>query len=313
MLLCVTPSPAIDRTARVPRLAFGEMLRPVEVVALAGGKGVNCARAARHLGALVVCTGLAGGHAGRWLVEELEREGLSPRFVEVGPETRTTYVAVDDRGRSVMIYEPAAALGADDLARLESLLREELLPISDQVAICGSLPPGLAADAGARLVRVAREASVTVLVDTGGEALRSALSAGPDIVKISGEEALGAGYGVGGSPAAGTSASARALVAAGAALAVVTDGPRGAAAATATAAWSVEAPRIRATNAVGSGDAFNAGLLTALASGAGVEAALARGTAAGAANAEGLAAGKLDAARVDELEVGVRIRRLAGR
>jgi hypothetical protein len=37
VLLCITPSPAIDRTAHVERIVPDEVLRPVELVALAGG------------------------------------------------------------------------------------------------------------------------------------------------------------------------------------------------------------------------------------------------------------------------------------
>jgi hypothetical protein len=74
-LLCITPSPAIDRTAHVGRIVHGEILRPIELVALPGGKGVNAARAAARLGGRVMTTGIAGGHAGRWIVDALAAEG----------------------------------------------------------------------------------------------------------------------------------------------------------------------------------------------------------------------------------------------
>ena len=309
MLLCVTPSPAIDRTARVPRLAFDTILRPTAVAALPGGKGINCGRAALRLGALVCTTGLAGGHAGRWLVEGLEREGLSPRFVDVVPETRTTYVTVDERGRSVMVYEPAAALTPGDLDRLLLLLRDELLPGSRRVVLAGSLPPGVGEDGVGRLVAACREASVPVLVDTGGAALRAAVEARPDLVKVSLAEAVAAGFGgSGGAPGA-----AQALAAAGVGLAIVTDGPRGASAATTGSSWSVEVPRLVATNAVGSGDAFNAGLCVALDAGATVEEALAMGAAAGTANVEAMTAGMVDERRVNELLPRIVVRRMTSR
>jgi tagatose 6-phosphate kinase len=121
-ILCVTPSPAIDRTARVPALVLGEPLRPTEVVALAGGKGVNAARAARRMGARVITTGIAGGHAGRWLIDELVGEGLEPRFAQAAAETRTTYVTVDARGRSLLVYEPAVHVSREEFERFIALL-----------------------------------------------------------------------------------------------------------------------------------------------------------------------------------------------
>jgi tagatose 6-phosphate kinase len=303
-LLAVTLNPAIDRTARVPRIEFGAVLRPTVVTALPGGKGVNAARAALRLGARVLTTGFAGGHAGRWLVASLRAEGLEPRFVDVDPETRTTYVTVDETGRSTLVYEPSAPLTPDDLGALLDLLRGELLRAAERVVISGSVPPGVGDDAYAQVVRACHDAGRPCLVDVGGSALRSALLARPDIVKISRDEAVEAGY------ERLPLAAARSIAAAGAGLAVVTDGRRGAMAATSNDAWQATVPGIRAVNAVGSGDAFDAGLSVALAGEASVEAALAMGAAAGTANAETATGGDIDRGRVEELAFKVRVRRL---
>jgi tagatose 6-phosphate kinase len=300
-LLCVTPAPAIDRTVRVARLSWNRILRPTEVVAQAGGKGVNVARVAHRLGVDVTTTGYAGGHAGRWLVEQLRVEGLAPDFVEVGPETRTTYVTVDDRGRSAIVYEPHAPLTEADFDRLVDQI-ERLIPDADRVVVAGSLPPGLPPDGYARLVHVCRAAGTPCLVDVGGAALRSALTAEPDVVKVSADEARDAGF-------AGNAVSlARALGDAGARLAVVTDGRRGAGASSGSTAWRVKVPVVDAVNAVGSGDAFSAGLSVALLEGAEIEAALAMGAASGVANAETLAAGTMDPDRARALAAQIRVR-----
>jgi 1-phosphofructokinase family hexose kinase len=300
-LLCVTPAPAIDRTARVARLSFDTILRPSEVVALAGGKGVNVARAAHRLGARVTTTGLAGGHAGRWLLEQLRAEGLDPSFVETASETRTTYVTVDDDGRSVIVYEPHPPVTAADFDRLLERLND-LLRTTERVVVSGSLPPGSPADGYARVVRVCHESGRPCLVDVGGDALRSALEAAPDVVKVSLDEAVAAGF-TGDAPSL-----TEALARAGAGLAVVTDGARGASATSGRTTWLVPTPPVTAINAVGSGDAFSAGLTVALLEGADVEAALALGSASGAANAETLVAGTLDPDRARALAAQIRVR-----
>jgi fructose-1-phosphate kinase PfkB-like protein len=146
MILCVGPNPAIDRLAVVERLEPGAILRPSEVVVQAGGKALNVARAARTLGALVTSTGIVGGQAGRWLVAAAAEEGLSPRFIDGQAETRTTYVVVDRRGRSISVYEPSAPVAASELDALVRLVRDELLPSASRVAIAGSVPTG--ADGG---------------------------------------------------------------------------------------------------------------------------------------------------------------------
>ena len=192
MILCVTPNPAIDRTARVARLTFGAVLRPTEVLALPGGKGINVARAAHALGALVTTTGFAGGHAGRWLVEALDAEGLNPRFVPVPGETRTTYV--DRRCGWPLCARVRAGrhrVREDDVgAPARPCWRPSSLPSATWLAICGSPPPGM----DARDLRRGRRGEPRrgpAMPRRCRVALRlaAALDARPDVVKVSRDEA----------------------------------------------------------------------------------------------------------------------------
>ena len=89
------------------------------------------------------------------------------------------------------------------------------------------------------------------------------------------------------------------------------DGPHGAAVSDGRSSWEVDVPRIRAVDAIGSGDAFTAGLIVALDAGRSTEEALAFAAAAGTANAETFGAGRLDGARQAELVGQVRVRRLS--
>lgn len=305
-ILCVAPSPAIDRTARVERIRFGAVLRPTHVVASAGGKGLNAARTAHRLGARVVTTGLAGGHAGRWLVEALAAEGLSPRFAPAARETRTTYVTVDAGGRAVIVYEPSEPVDVAEWDGLLELLERDLVPASAWVIVAGSLPTGVAADGYASIVALCARAGRPLLVDTSGAALAGAAAAGPDVVKVGRDEVIGAGI-VG--PRASAPRAAEALVSLGARLGVVTDGRRAAGACDGRSTLSLSVPAVEAVNAVGSGDAFNAALVLALSAGMPLEAALARGVGAGAANALALSAGMLDPDRVDALARKVQVQR----
>lgn len=306
MILVVGPNPAIDRTAVVDRLSFDTVLRPREVRVQAGGKALNVARAACALGALVATSGICGGHAGRWLLESARAEGLSPRFVETGPETRTTYVVIDDHGRSVLVYEPSAPTAPDAFEALLTLVEGDLLPSAERVVLAGSLPSGVPSDGFARLVDLCLRAGRPVLLDTSGPALTAGLAARPDIAKVSLEEAVEAGVV---ERRATALEAVRALVEAGAASAVVTDGPRGAAAMAGGMTWHVGAARVDAVDPIGSGDAFSAGLVVALAVGRPMEEALAWGAAAGAANALCIGAGNLDVAAHEQLVAGIRVER----
>jgi 1-phosphofructokinase family hexose kinase len=303
-LLCITPAPAIDRTAHVEHISHGKVLRPLELVALPGGKGVNAARAAARLGGRVMTSGIAGGHAGRWIEEALGAEGLDPRWAYAQAESRTTYVTVDRSGDAVIVYEhPSVATDAEFAAFLE-LLEDELLPQCGRAIVAGSIPAGIDARGHAAIVEVCRRAGRPLLVDASGAGLVAALQAGPDVVKIGRIEAIEAGLV---DAEATTPRVAIALVEQGALLAVVTDGAREVAAADAERTWRVDVPRIEAVNAVGSGDSFNAAFSLALLDGASIEVALRRGVAAGTANALALGAGMLDLGVARRLEPGITV------
>jgi tagatose 6-phosphate kinase len=304
ILLCITPAPAVDRTARVARIAHREVLRPAELHALPGGKGVNAARAAVALGGRVITTGIAGGHTGRWMVETLAAEGLEPRFSYAAAEARTAYVIVGDDGDSILVYERAAPATAEEYAVFLRLLGDELLPISARAIVAGSIPGGLGPRDHATIVEVCRAAGVPLLVDASGPGLTAALAARPDLVKIGRVEAAETGV-VG--PGADALEAAVALVEAGATTAVITDGADTVAAADASHTWQLRVPRIEVVNAVGSGDSFNAAVSLALMSGADTPTALARGVAAGTANALTVSAASLDSAVATALEQDIEV------
>ncbi|HWP62621.1 MAG TPA: PfkB family carbohydrate kinase [Candidatus Binatia bacterium] len=308
MIAFLGPNPAIDRTALVETLRLNGILRPVEVLVLPGGKALCAARAARALGAEVAVGLIVGGHAGRWLVAASEGEGLRPVAVECDTETRSTYVVVDEHGRSLAVYEPSGPVSAATFDAFLAMVGAELAPRADWCVLAGSLPRGIDPGAYGALVERCHGAGRPCLVDTGGESLRAAVSARPEVVKVSRDEAESAGFGGHGSGLWRAGEAARALVAMGARFAVVTDGSRGCAASDGHDLWFVEPPRIQARSPIGSGDAFAAGLVTAWAAGRSVEDALVQATAAGAANALCLGAGRLDPTAMASLLPRVRIR-----
>ena len=305
MICCVTLNPAVDRTARVPKVLLGEILRPTEVVVLPGGKGINVARAARTLGAQVVTTGVVGGHSGRWMVEELAREGLNPRFIDSGRENRTTYVVAGDDGRTVTVYENGIEQPEQPYAELVALIERELLAGCEFLVIAGSMPPGVDPRYLGRIVAACTASGVRCLVDARGASLRAGLEARATIVKANRQELVDGGLGRGG---VDPTELARAAVAEGAGAGVVTLGAGGAVACDGSRCWRLTVPRRKALTAVGAGDVFTAGLVVALTRGRGFEEALRHAGAAAAASVSMLGAGRLDHAVMDELLPRVHVR-----
>src|SRR5215208_2130667 len=110
---------AHDRSLRVPNFQVGHRHRASEAFAQAGGKGVNVARALKHLDLPVVATGLAGGRTGTRVVEELTAEGILNDFVRIADESRMSTIVVDPAGGTTTeVYERGPQVSQDELAML---------------------------------------------------------------------------------------------------------------------------------------------------------------------------------------------------
>src|SRR5204862_3988114 len=120
---------------------------------LAGGKGINVARALKRLDVPVVATGLAGGLTGTRIVEELTGEAILNDFVRIADESRTSTAVVDPTASSYTeINEWGPHVEPEEL----KILREKLhyLASSAQaVVFAGSLPRGIEDDFYAAAVR----------------------------------------------------------------------------------------------------------------------------------------------------------------
>src|SRR5256885_16638312 len=76
MPACPAATPSIDKLFEVDRLIKGDIHRPLGLVATAGGKGLNVARAAHTLGGEATAVSLLRGHAGKWLGEQPPARGV---------------------------------------------------------------------------------------------------------------------------------------------------------------------------------------------------------------------------------------------
>ena len=312
MIVCVAANPSIDKLFEVERLVLGDIHRPIGFVQTAGGKGFNVARAAHRLGAEVRVAAILRGHAGRWLEETLQAEGIGGELVWAHGESRSSLSVADrDAGTLTEFYEHGLVAPQATWAELMEAAGR-LFRRGNWLTISGSMPRGLSEDGYRDLVAEARAAGMWVALDAEGEALRLALQAGPEIVKVNVEEAAGLLDVPAGDRAGALAASTRLRELAGGDghAGIVTRGADGV---------MVSAPDgnayegvlyERGRYAVGSGDAFLAGLVVGLERGEGWPAALRLPLGAAAANAALPGAGALDAARAADLAKRADVREL---
>jgi 1-phosphofructokinase family hexose kinase len=189
VIVTVTVNAALDRTLTVPGFQIGYRHRSSDVLSLAGGKGINVARALKALEIPVVATGLAGGRTGTRIVEELTGEAILNDFVRIGAESRTSTAVVDPTtGTYTEINEWGPEVTAGELALLVEKL-DYLARGADFVVLAGSLPRKVPTSFYGDVIRALARREVRVVLDSEGEALLASVDAAPYLVSPNQAEA----------------------------------------------------------------------------------------------------------------------------
>ncbi|MEW6403803.1 MAG: 1-phosphofructokinase family hexose kinase [Chloroflexota bacterium] len=306
MILCLNLNAAIDKTIVVSSFEINKIHRPESVLALAGGKGCNVARALQTLGEEPVVSGWVGGLAGQFIERELHQEGIQTDFVHTDFESRTCTSILDRENQTMTeIYELGEPIAAEKVEELRSRIRATIGNYR-AVTLSGSLPPGVASDFYAGVIEIAREANVLTFLDTSGEALCKGVEAGPFLVKPNESEArallrLRSGETFDfaqGAAEISKKYGTNVLLSLGAEGAVVAKGEE---------TLLVENPTVEAKSAVGSGDCTLAGLAYGVLHGYSFEESIVCGVAAGTANTLTIGAGKFKLENFERLRGQVHI------
>ena len=312
MILTVTLNAAIDRTVAVPNFRQGHRHRAVESRTVAGGKGINVARALGLLGRPVIATGLAGGATGARVLELLGEESVLTDFTRIRAETRTNLAVIDPTSsEQTEINERGPEVSAEEIEtffdRLDYLSRGARICV-----LAGSLPPGADPELYARLVRGFRERSIVSVLDAEGEAMLAGLRAGASIVtpnEREAEELVGHEFEGPGDIAHGLAE----LLELGAEEAIITR-PDGCVAALRDGSerlfLAVSTEPLDPVAAVGSGDAFLAGYVAARYDGGSPSECLSYGVACGAESTQHFGAGVVDRDQVERILGDVEVRGL---
>ncbi len=312
MIVTVTLNAAVDRTLTVPNFQRGQRHRASAGVTLAGGKGINVARALKILGVPVVATGLVGGVTGTRIVEELTAEAILNDFVHIEGESRTSTAVVDPTGNTYTeINEWGPSVTEQELGVLLDKLHY-LTQGAELVIFAGSLPRDVGEGFYAEAIHDLARRHVLSVLDTEGEPLRLGAEAEPFLVSPNQREA-------------------EALVGQEfhddedfrLALDQIAElGPRNVLVTTdrgcvallreerESRRFQAFAPRVDPVSTVGSGDVLLAAFVAARHSGKGPEDALRAAVAAGAAATLDVGAGRFDPRQAGRLQAGVEISEL---
>jgi len=303
VILTVTLNAAIDRTVAVPNFRLGRRHRAVESRTVAGGKGINVARALTLLGRPVIASGFVGGPTGTRVLEQLKDESVLTDFIEIAAETRINLAVIDPTsGEQTEINERGPAVSPEEVKRLFDRIGY-LAGGAKLCVLAGSVPPGAGDDLYARLVADLGRRGTPVVLDAEGEAMLEGVRAGASMVtpnEREAEELVGQEF----ADRADLSQGLLELVRLGASEAAITR-PDGCVAAVGENAsrrlLEVHTESLDPVSTVGSGDAFLAGYVAARYDGRSPEDCLAYGVACGAESTQHFGAGTVDRNQVERL------------
>jgi 1-phosphofructokinase family hexose kinase len=304
MLLCLGVTPTVQRTMTFDRVTVDGVNRATAVEQYASGKAVNAAHVLHTLGHPALAIGFLGGDAGKFIRDDLDRNGIAHDFQTVTPNTRLCVTVVDrSMGTATELVEESSPVPPE---AYEALLDQfnSLLPQARGVILSGTLTPGGPQDFYARCVAAATRHGLPVVLDAKGEPLRQALAQKPMIVKPNRVE-LEATVGMTINSDESLKEAIHRLIEQGPRWVVVTHGAGATVASDGNSFWQISSPKVAVVNPIGSGDSFAAGLMAAVAQGRGVPEACRLAVACGAANAMTSRAGYLRTEDVEALLPGI--------
>jgi 1-phosphofructokinase family hexose kinase len=309
VIVTVTLNAALDRTVTVPNFQLGQRHRASQGLTLAGGKGINVARALKRLGVPVVATGLAGGRTGTRIVEELTGEAILNDFVRIADESRTSTAVVDvTSGSYTEINEWGPHVEPVELDMLMDKLHY-LSNGADFVVFAGSLPRGVEESFYGEAIRDLKRRGIATVLDSEGEPLRFGTEAEPALVSPNQREAEGlVGQELYDDEDFMMALDAIAEIGAQNVLITQETGCVGRfREERKVRRFRARAPRLEALSAVGSGDTLLAGFIAARFAGGGTEEAIASAVAAGAVSTLAVGAGRFEPRDVARLAAEVRV------
>lgn len=284
MITTITLNPAIDKAVYVNKLIPNDTNRVLGVEIDAGGKGINCSRMARRLGAETLVLAYLGGKTGQFVKSVLDKECVPLEFVETAAPTRTCIAVHEESDEPPTTFnERGGPITHEELVTMFEKAKEAARR-SSYVVLGGSVPVGVNPDVYGVLAQIASNAGARVVLDTDGEPFSEGIKARPFMVKPNREEAeryLQTEF----ESKADVARAAISIGEQGVELVVISLGKQGVVAYCDGLVYHAVPPQVGVRSTVGSGDSLTAGILCALEQGLGVEEALKLGCAAGAATA----------------------------
>ncbi len=288
--LTVCLNPVLQKTLRLAALQRGRVNRLLHHRLDASGKGINVTRVLSQLGEQVIHMTQLGGRFRDSFLDLAARDQLEIAWRESQAEIRFCYTIIEEgSAQATEVVEESEPVAPETEPLLDALY-EELLEQCDWVVFSGSKAAGFSHGVVPRWVERAKVRGCRVVLDVRGADLTGALPHSPTVIKPNFDEFVQTFFGSG-SAAAGpellgaVEEEMQRLVRRYGCAVVVTRGTDETLFADSEGVHRMPVAAVPAISSTGSGDAFTAGLVAALAHDVRLADAVRQGQHCGALNA----------------------------
>lgn len=281
-IVTITFSPCIDKSTSVLSMSPDIKMSCTSVKEEPGGGGINVARALNKLEFVATALYIAGGCVGKKLDQFMQDEGIPTIVIPSISETRENIIIVDESdNKQYRFGMPMTSVTQSENEQVVSQLNA--LDELTFIVVSGSIPPGVPLSIFTEISEIAERRNAKLIVDTKGDALRSALDAGVYLIKPNLGE-LSVLVGKKELLKHEIKDEARTLIKKGkCSVVIISMGAEGAMLVTSTISKQIKPPSVERKSTVGAGDSMVAGIVYALSQGKSLEDAIQYGVACGTA------------------------------
>lgn len=185
MIYTITLNPALDYYLSFDKFTEGNLNLPKETYKLAGGKGINVSKVLKNFVVESVCLGFVGGFTGEFIKDELKKDGIKTKFIEIDGETRIN-IKMNNNGVESEIAGTSPKISEENKNSLFNYLKSNLKE-EDILILSGSAPASLGDKIYAQIIENLPK-GIKVVLDARGEAFKYALEKGVYLIKPNKDE-----------------------------------------------------------------------------------------------------------------------------
>lgn len=258
----LTINPSLDKSTHFKGLVAEQKIRCERPRYDAGGGGINVSKAIAKLGGKSSCIFTSGGSSGEMLEDLIATEKLDGIVIKTKNWTRENFIAFENTSKAQYRFGfPGNEFSEKEKNKILQTIKELK---TDYLVISGSLNEGLATNFYQKIVEIAKESNIKVVVDTSGVALQKVLETGVYLIKPNIGE-LAKLIGVEHLELEDVEKAAQKLIEnQSAEIVVVSLGAEGAILVTQDETHFVKAPKVAKKSTVGAGDSMVGGMIWAL-------------------------------------------------